>query len=71
MYFDEVYEEVTESEANFMISLYESVKSLLSEDKDVTLVRLSGMVHVSAKELCDYLPTIIQMVDEAKEQLGK
>lgn len=55
------YEEITDMETNFLLSLYETVVDLISNGEKVSLLRISKVVKVSPKELMDYLPEIIEM----------
>ena len=56
------YEEITDMETNFLLSLYEAVAGLVLKGEKVSLLRVSKVV----KELMDYLPQIIEM----ERQLG-
>jgi hypothetical protein len=60
------YEEITDMETNFLLSLYSAVVGLISKGEKVSLLRISKVVRVSPKELMDYLPQIIEM----ERQLG-
>ena len=60
------YEEITDMETNFLLSLYEAVAGLVLKGEKVSLLRVSKVVKVSPKELMDYLPQIVEM----ERQLG-
>ena len=60
------YEEITDMETNFLLSLYEAVAGLVLKGEKVSLLRMSKVVRVSPKELMDYLPQIVEM----ERQLG-
>lgn len=63
---DYSYEEITQMETDFLLDLYEAVKTLAESSTTVTLPKISAIVGVRPKELMDYLPYIIQM----EKQLG-
>jgi|TARA_B110000908_G_scaffold45388_1_gene55313 hypothetical protein len=68
MSINDYYEEITESEANFLIDLYEVVRDLVSRDIDVTLVRLAFELDTRPSELSDYLPQILVILNKVEEE---
>jgi|TARA_R110000772_G_scaffold2978_2_gene10966 hypothetical protein len=68
MSINDYYEEITESEANFLIDLYEVVRDLVSRDIDVTLVRLAFELDTRPAELSDYLPQILVILNKVEEE---
>ena len=62
------YEEITESEANFLIDMYEAVSNIVREGRSVTLVGLAYELDVKPTELSDYLPQIILILDRVEEE---
>jgi hypothetical protein len=68
MNFDQHYEDITESEANFILDIYESIEALVYYSQPVTLVRLARELDVTSAELSDYLPTIITILNKVEEQ---
>lgn len=55
------YEEITDMEVQFLMSLYNAVVQLINEDKKVSLVNISMITKVSPRELTDYLYEITEM----------
>jgi len=55
------YEEITETETQFLLELYEAVLELKSTDSKVSLLNVSKIVSVSPRELMDYLPELLEM----------
>ena len=68
MPFDRTYEELTNDEADFIISLYESVSELIRSGRPVTLVALGRILNVSTTELSDYLIEIVRIQDKVEEE---
>ena len=68
MNFDRHYEDITDTEANFILDIYESIDALVYNGKPVTLIRLAYELGVSSEELSDYLPTIITILNKVEEQ---
>ena len=68
MNFDQHYEDITDTEANFILDIYESIDALVYNGKPVTLIRLAYELGVSSEELSDYLPTIITILNKVEEQ---
>lgn len=68
MPFDRTYEELTSDEADFIISLYESVSELIHSGRPVTLVALGRILNVSTTELSDYLMEIVKIQDKVEEE---
>tara|TARA_R110001632_G_scaffold221278_1_gene351665 strand:- start:103 stop:321 length:219 start_codon:yes stop_codon:yes gene_type:complete len=68
MNFDRHYEDITDTEANFILDIYEAIDALVYNGKPVTLIRLAYELGVSSEELSDYLPTIITILNKVEEQ---
>jgi hypothetical protein len=68
MNLNEHYEEITDSEANFIIDLHDTIDELVRRDIPVTLVRLGFELDISATELNDYVHLIISILDKVEEK---
>lgn len=69
MAFDGTYTEITTDEADFIISLYETIRRLINEHQKVTLVRLGYELNLQTNELSDYLFEIVRIVDHIEEEV--
>ena len=69
MKIDEPYTEITESEADFIIILYETIRRLVFEEHKITLVRLGYELNIQPSELSDYLFYIVRIVDKIEEEV--
>jgi len=69
MKIDEPYNEITDSEADFIISLYETIRRLVLDEKKITLVRLGYELNIKPSELSDYLFDIVRIVDKIEEEV--
>ena len=56
-------EEITESDASFILDIYECVVKLTEAEKIVSLKSIGRMLKVSPEELYDFLPEILEMVN--------
>jgi hypothetical protein len=65
---NDYYEEITESEANFLIDIYESVSSIVRSGRPVTLVGIAYKLNIKPTELADYLPQIVTILDKVEEE---
>ena len=65
---NDFYEDITGSEADLIIELYEVIKKLVQEDQDVTLVRLGWELDIKPNELSDYLHIIIRILDSVEKE---
>jgi len=68
MNLNEHYEEITDSEANFIIDLHDTIDGLVGRGIPVTLVRLGFELDISATELNDYIHLIISILDRVEEK---
>lgn len=68
MRIDFSYEEITNDEADFIISMYEAVSRLVYQGNPVTLVGLAYELNIRPNELSDYLPQIISILDKVEEE---
>lgn len=68
MPFDYTYEEITNDEADFIISLYKVISRLVREERAVTLVGLAYELNISTDELSDYLMLITSILDKVEEE---
>lgn len=71
MVFDDHYEELTSDEADFILDLYRVIDELVYIGHPVTLVRLAFELHVTAKELSDYLPIIVSILTKVEQQYAE
>jgi hypothetical protein len=69
MKIDEPYNEITDSEADFIISLYETIRRLVLDENKITLVRLGYELNIKPSELSDYLFDIVRIVDKIEEEV--
>lgn len=69
MKIDEPYDEITQSEANFIILLYETIRKLIIQGDKVTLVRLGYELDLTSSELSDYLFEIVRIVDHVEAEI--
>ncbi len=69
MKIDEPYNEITDSEADFIISLYETIRRLVLDENKITLVRLGYELDIKPSELSDYLFDIVRIVDRIEEEV--
>jgi hypothetical protein len=69
MKIDEPYNEITESEADFIITLYETIRELLSNGHKITLVRLGYELNIKTSELADYLYDIVRIVEHIEAEI--
>ncbi len=68
MSINEYYEDITDSEANFLLELYDVIRKLVLLDIDVTLVRLGHELDTRPSELADYLPQILVILNKVEEE---
>lgn len=66
---NETYNEITPSEADFIITLYEQIRELILNDEKVTLVRLGYELNIKSEELSDYLFDIVRIVDHVENEV--
>ncbi len=69
MKIDQPYDEITQSEANFIILLYETIRKLIIQGDKVTLVRLGYELNLTSSELSDYLFEIVRIVDHVETEI--
>ena len=68
MSINEYYEDITDSEANFLLELYDVIRKLVLLDIDVTLVRLGYELDTRPSELADYLPQILVILNRVEDE---
>ena len=68
MFFEESYEEISDSEANILIDIYEAIDRMVRDDEPVTLVGLGFELNIKPAELADYLPQIITILNKVEEK---
>jgi hypothetical protein len=68
MSINEYYEDITDSEANFLLELYDVIRRLVLLDIDVTLVRLGYELDTRPSELADYLPQILVILNKVEDE---
>jgi hypothetical protein len=61
-------EEITESDASFILDIYDCIVTLNKADKIVSLKSISQMLRVSPEELYDFMPEILEMVKRTSEE---
>lgn len=66
---EETYSDITSSEADFIIDLYESIRKLILSGEKVTLVRLGYELNIHSSELSDYLFEITRILDKIEEEV--
>jgi len=66
---DQPYNEITSTEADFIILLYEKIRELVFKEEKITLVRLGYELNISSTELSDYLFDIVKIVDHIEEEI--
>ena len=66
---DQPYNEITSTEADFIITLYETIRRLIFDGHKVTLVRLGYELNLKSEELSDYLFEIVRIVDHIEEEI--
>ncbi len=69
MKIDETYDEITSTEADFIITLYEKIRELIVSGNKITLVRLGYELNIKSSELSDYLFEIVRIVDHIEEEI--
>lgn len=69
MQIDQPYDEITSTEADFIILLYEKIRELIVNEQKVTLVRLGYELNIKSSELSDYLFEIVRIVDNIEEEI--
>lgn len=68
MFFENSYEEITNSEANILIDIYEAIDHMVRNHQSVTLVGLGYILDIKPSELSDYLPQIITILTKIEEK---
>lgn len=68
MNLNEYYEEITDSEANFIIDLHDAIDHLVYNNIPVTLVRLGYDLGITPSELSDYTFLILSILDKVEEK---
>ena len=61
-------EEITESDASFILDIYDCIVTLNKAEKIVSLKSISQMLRVSPEELYDFMPEILEMVKRTSEE---
>ena len=69
MEINQIYNEITSSEADFIIDLYEKIRELILANQKITLVRLGHELNIKTQELSDYLFEITRIVDHIEEEI--
>lgn len=63
------YEELTSSEADLIIDLYELISEYVRHSRPVTLVSLSRELDIPTSDLLDYLPLIVRIEYQVEKEL--
>lgn len=61
-------ENITESDASFILDIYDCVVELTKNKRTVSLKNISRMLRVSPEELYDFMPEILEMVNRIDEE---
>ena len=69
MAINDTYQDITSEEADFIITLYETIRKLIVGGEKVTLVRLGYELNIKSEELSDYLFEIVRIVDSIEEEI--
>lgn len=62
---------ITESEANFIIDIYENVRDMVLTGQQVTLIGLSLRMQIKPRELYDHLQLIVDIVTSVEDEVLK
>jgi len=68
MNLNDYYEQITDSEANFILDLHEVIDRLVRNGIPVTLVRLGFELNIQPSELGDYIQLILSILDKVEEK---
>ena len=68
MFTNNHYEDLTPDEADFILDIYRVIRKMVLNDYPVTLVRLGYELGVSPRELSDYLPIIISVLNKVETE---
>jgi hypothetical protein len=68
MNLNDYYEQITDSEANFILDLHEVIDRLVRNGIPVTLVRLGFELNIQPSELGDYIQLILSILDKVEER---
>jgi hypothetical protein len=68
MFTNNQYEDLTPDEADFILDIYRVIRKMVLNDYPVTLVRLGYELGVSPRELSDYLPIIISVLNKVETE---
>jgi len=68
MNLNEYYEEITESEADFILDLHRVIDELVKRNIPITLVRLGFELDIKPSELGDYIQIILSILDKVEEK---
>lgn len=67
--FEELYEDITDGEANFILDMYSEIQLMVYSNEPVTLVGLGNRLGVKPQELADHLPIIITILNKVEKEL--
>ena len=68
MNLNDYYEQITDSEANFILDLHEVIDRLVRNGIPVTLVRLGFELNIRPSELGDHIQLILSILDKVEEK---
>lgn len=68
MNINEYYEDITSSEADFILDLHEVIDRLVCNSIPVTLVRLGFELSIKPAELGDHIHIILSILDKVEEK---
>jgi len=66
---DESYEILTQDEADFLIELYEKIRTRVVDKRQVTLVGIAKEFGMKPSELAEYLPHILSMLNAIEDEV--
>lgn len=66
---DDYYEILSEDEADFIIELYEQIRTRVINGEQVTLVGIAKNMKVRPSELADYMPQILSMLTSLENEI--
>lgn len=71
MILEEYYEDLSDDEANLILDIYRVIDALVYYNESVSLVRLGFELDIKPKELADYLPTIVAILNKVEEEYAE
>lgn len=66
---DDSYEILSQAEADFLIDLYERIRTRIVDRVPVTIVGIAREMKMKPSELADYLPEILLMLNSLEDEI--